>query len=156
MPLQPDDLNRLLFQVEQARRGLLGEALAPLDLNFSQWGVLDALVQEGASTMTSLAKAIGADRTTLTRTVDGLVARGLVTRHTPPEDRRLVLVVLTQAGAAVAEAALDRVGPVHDAICAGLGAGEIAMTSGVLARMLTRARRFGADLGGGDTAPLSA
>lgn len=156
LPLRPDDLNRLLFQVEQARRGLLGLALESLQLNFSQWVVLEALLAEGASSMKSLAKAIGVDRTTLTRTLDGLVSRDLALRRTPPQDRRLVLVALTDEGERLARSAQARVGPLQAELCGGLSGAEIGMTAGALARILTRAQRIAAGLGPGDPASMSA
>lgn len=51
-------------------------------------------------TMRDLAEFGSADRTTMTRTVDQLVAAGLVVRTTPPNDRRQVQLSLTQAGVA--------------------------------------------------------
>lgn len=96
--LEPDDLNRLLFQTEQTRRLILGEALEAHGLTYVQWSVLDGLAREGVSAMTNLAQSICADRTTLTRVVDGLAAAGWVARETKASDRRSVLVQLTPAG----------------------------------------------------------
>jgi DNA-binding IclR family transcriptional regulator len=48
--------------------------------------------------MGELAEFIGVDRTTITRTVDQLVATGLVERHTPASDRRQVELSATETG----------------------------------------------------------
>ncbi len=91
-------LTGLLYRVEQRRRGLLAEALLPKNLNLTQWIALCALAETGSCTMTRLAQASAMDRTSLTRTIDGLLLRGLVVRSTPPKDRRTVLVETSTEG----------------------------------------------------------
>ncbi|USQ94146.1 MarR family winged helix-turn-helix transcriptional regulator [Caulobacter sp. RL271] len=140
MPLDIDDLNRLLFQTEQARRLLVGDRLSRHGIVFGQWLVLDALYKEGLSSMTGLAAAIGADRTTLTRTIDGLVASGHVDRRTPAEDRRLVVVDLTPLGKALVDAVLISLAPVHDSVFAGFSRQDLDTLSLLLARSLTQIR----------------
>ncbi|MGH1559165.1 MarR family winged helix-turn-helix transcriptional regulator [Caulobacter segnis] len=140
MPLDIDDLNRLLFQTEQARRLLVGDRLSQHGIVFAQWLVLDALYKEGLSSMTGLAAAIGADRTTLTRTIDSLVTAGHVERRTPAEDRRLVVVDLTPGGKALAEALLVSLEPVHQSVFAGFSREDMDTLSGLLARSLARIR----------------
>ena len=51
--------------------------------------------------MNSLARFTTIERTTLTREVDQLVARGLIERTTPTNDRRRVSLRLTAAGEAI-------------------------------------------------------
>lgn len=140
MPLDIDDLNRLLFQTEQARRLLVGDRLSPYGIVFGQWLVLDALHKEGLSSMTGLAAAIGADRTTLTRTIDGLVAAGHVDRWTPAEDRRRVVVDLTPSGKALAQAVLAGLEPTHQSVFAGFSRRDLDMLAVLLARSLARIR----------------
>jgi DNA-binding MarR family transcriptional regulator len=91
-------LTDLLYRVEQQRRALLAEMLLPRDLNLSQWVALCALAKTSPCTMTELAQTCAADRTSLTRTIDNLVARDLVIRSTPPNDRRTVRVEASPAG----------------------------------------------------------
>lgn len=94
----------LLYRVEQHRRALLAEHLAPRGLNFTQWIALRALCARGPCSMTELAQAAVIDRTSLTRTVDVLTGKGLAARWTPPQDRRAVLVDATPDGKRLAEA----------------------------------------------------
>jgi DNA-binding MarR family transcriptional regulator len=138
LPLDIDDLNRLLFQTEQARRLLVGDRLSRHGIVFGQWLVLDALYKEGLSSMTGLAAAIGADRTTLTRTIDGLVAAGHVERRTPAEDRRLVVVDLTPDGKLLVEAVLASLGPTHESVFAGFSRQDLDALSVLLARSLAQ------------------
>lgn len=145
MPLDIEDLNRLLFQTEQARRLLVGDRLSEHGLIFGQWLVLDALYKEGVSSMTALAAVIGADRTTLTRTIDGLVSAGYVERTTPAEDRRLVVVDLTPAGRTVSEAVLSGLAPTHESIFAGFTRQDLDALSVLLARSLAQIKLAAAE-----------
>jgi DNA-binding MarR family transcriptional regulator len=48
--------------------------------------------------VTELSKTLGLDKSTVSRTIDGLVNIGLVDRSIPAENRRMITVQLTQAG----------------------------------------------------------
>jgi len=48
--------------------------------------------------VTELAKTLGLDKSTISRTVDGLVHSGLVDRTIPVENRRMATLQLTEAG----------------------------------------------------------
>lgn len=62
------------------------------------------------ATTGELAKRLGLDKSTLSRTVDGLVNIGLVERCPHPSDRRFTLLVLSQKGQKVA----DRINQAND------------------------------------------
>lgn len=152
MPLDIDDLNRLLFQTEQARRLLVGDRLSRHGLVFGQWLVLDALHKEGLSSMTALAALIGADRTTLTRTIDGLVVAGHVERETPAQDRRRVVVDLTPRGKTLVDAVLTDLAPTHASVFAGLSRQDLDALAVLLARSLAQIKLAAAE-GPGSQAP---
>ena len=114
MSLSRASLTEVLYRVEQQRRALVADALLPRDLNLTQWIALSALAKAGASTMTELALACAMDRTSLTRTIDSLVARGLVDRSTPPRDRRTVLVEASPAGRSLAEDVMAQLDALED------------------------------------------
>jgi DNA-binding MarR family transcriptional regulator len=95
-------LTDLLYRVEQHRRALVTEVLGRHDLNLSQWMALGALWRRGVCSMTELAQASAIERTSLTRTIDGLIARGCVSRSALPGDRRAVIVEVSPGGEALA------------------------------------------------------
>lgn len=64
----------------------------------SEIAVLDTLGAEGATTMGALAAGVRMPLSTVTRVVDRLVARKLVQRERPEENRRIVRVALATAG----------------------------------------------------------
>lgn len=73
-------------------------ALAGSDLSADSWRVLDYLGAHGPCTMTSLANAASINGATLTRLTDRLVASALVYRSADVQDRRRVLVHLSERG----------------------------------------------------------
>jgi DNA-binding MarR family transcriptional regulator len=74
-----------------------GETVA-YGLSVSQAYALSALARRGPLAMGALAADLGLSVSTLTRTVDALVARSLVRRIPDPEDRRVLRVELTPRG----------------------------------------------------------
>jgi DNA-binding MarR family transcriptional regulator len=94
----PEYFFHLLFQAAHRRDILSDNALEAVGLSLMQWRVLAVARRIENGTMTSLARYSGSERTTLTRTVDQLVERGLVTRWIPDSDRRQVNLAVTEAG----------------------------------------------------------
>jgi DNA-binding MarR family transcriptional regulator len=92
-----DQIGFLLRQVTQRHTTLfaqmIGDGLTPM-----QWAVLAKLLEIGRTSQTALGRAVSMDAATVKGTVDRLVARGLVVRLQDAEDRRKLLVDLTEAG----------------------------------------------------------
>jgi DNA-binding MarR family transcriptional regulator len=67
------------------------------------WGyvVLVTLDESPMRTQAALAAAIGADKTRIIRDLDELQQRGLIERMPDPDDRRVRLLAITDAGRAV-------------------------------------------------------
>lgn len=90
---------RLAAVLESVRGGLTTSQLFTLLL-------LDGALESGAP-MSRLAKELGVSLPTATGLVDRLVREALVERRPHPEDRRVVLVRLTDAGRDVTRRILD-------------------------------------------------
>lgn len=88
----------MLFQAVRRNDAAGDKALRAMGLSLVSWRALLIIDRLQPCTMNELAGASAVDRTTLTRTVDQLVAVGLAVRVTPPEDRRQVRISLTEAG----------------------------------------------------------
>jgi DNA-binding MarR family transcriptional regulator len=73
----------------------------------SMWGyiVLSALDRSPVRTQAALADAIGADKTRIIATLDDLQDRGYIERRPDPDDRRVRLLELTEAGRAAKDGA---------------------------------------------------
>ena len=76
----------------------MDKRLAPHDLTTAQWGPLMRLQKFGDMTMAELSRCLSIDAGALTRTFDRLEKKGLVRRERSQEDRRVVLVGLTDEG----------------------------------------------------------
>ena len=80
-----------------------GQSLREIDehgLSFVQFKTMMELSASGADDpyLQELAESLGASMPSLSRAVDGLVRKGLVTRSEDPDDRRRRRVALTESG----------------------------------------------------------
>jgi len=68
-------------------------------LTITQCYVLDILIRRGALTLNGVAAAMGLDKSTLSRVVDGLERKHAVKRSVNPADGRSTLIAATPSGA---------------------------------------------------------
>jgi DNA-binding MarR family transcriptional regulator len=118
-----DRLDFLFHQfviLSRYRDAALDKVLKPLGLNVSRHRAISVIASFETCTMSELSEFSCVDRTTMTRTVDQLVAADLVERHTPPTDRRQVLLNLTTQGRKVYAAALKVITEANRSIVVGL------------------------------------
>ena len=78
-------------------RAVRGQVRPAAGLSMPQFILLRAL-RHGALSAGDLAQRFGVSRPTITRTVDGLVKKGLVERNVDLSDRRVAMISLTEAG----------------------------------------------------------
>jgi DNA-binding MarR family transcriptional regulator len=96
------------FAVRRAARAITqhyDRCLRPTDLRATQFTLLVVLALEGPTPLSRVADLLGTERTTLTRNLRPLVARGLVTIGSH-EDRRIQLLEATPKGVAAARRGL--------------------------------------------------
>lgn len=94
-------LGLLFTQIRDALRAQLKRelALAGHDLTFSQYVTLKKLAG-GLANASELARAADLNPGAMTRLLDSLADRGLITRAADPDDRRALRIHLTKAGLA--------------------------------------------------------
>lgn len=68
------------------------------DIGPEEWAVLLLLWRDRSKTPGDIAAVTFRDRTTVTRLIDGMVRKGLVSRETDPSDRRKSVVQATDRG----------------------------------------------------------
>lgn len=90
----------------------------------------------GINTPAELSRQAQVDTGAMTRTLDRLEAKGFITRHRCPDDRRVVRVELTEAGNAVAEQILPAVATSLNAHLLDFSKTEIECLLKLLHRML--------------------
>jgi DNA-binding MarR family transcriptional regulator len=135
LPL-PSYLSYLLYQTEQHRRAMATDLLARHGLTFAKWVAMISLRRFGDLSMTRLAKLSATDRTTLTRSIDSLIADGLVQRETSSADRRIVVIRLTDNGRALLANIRAEIRPLNHDVCANLTPEEQAAMTRALQKML--------------------
>ena len=86
-------LNRLRMQVHQGFEA----RLEAHDVTIAQWCILSTLYNEDAASITELSKFIEVDKATISRVMDRLLVKELVT-HKQGEDRRSGHIQLTSKG----------------------------------------------------------
>jgi len=93
------------------RRLMTAETPVLAEHGLTMWGyvVLSALDDRPVRTQAALAKAIGADKTRIIGTLDSLQDDGLIIREPDPNDRRVRLLEITDAGRAARRSAQTRI-----------------------------------------------
>jgi DNA-binding MarR family transcriptional regulator len=131
-------VTRLARHLDRARK----QAFAAHDLDTWEFDVLAALRRAGSPYQLSPGRLVAETLVTsgtMTNRVDRLAARGLVERRPDPNDRRGVLVSLTDTGRRTVDAALDELLAHERDILAsldGADAGRLAEALRTLARQL--------------------
>jgi DNA-binding MarR family transcriptional regulator len=108
------------------------------DVSVTQCYALEALVRRGGTTLNDLAAQLYLDKSTASRVVDALERKGYVTRLTHPDDRRAVLLDVTEPGRALEGKIRDSILAEERELLAGF-APEVRQAMAQLLRRLARA-----------------
>jgi DNA-binding MarR family transcriptional regulator len=121
---------------------LVDEALAPRDLTSAQWVPLLKLHLGQASSVAELARECQLDAGAMTRLLDRLEAKGLVTRVRSSEDRRVVNLELTPEGRVAAREIPAVLCKVQNAFLQGFTVQEWQQLRDMLGRVLANGREL--------------
>lgn len=110
--------------------------LASCDLTYAQWLPLYKLVVKECQTMAGMARDLEIDPGAMTRSLDRLEAKGLVRRERSTDDRRVVNLVITDEGRAVADLVPPVLAEVLNGHLKGFTETEWRQLLGLLTRML--------------------
>ena len=126
----------LLTQVANRRSRDFSPALEAISLSLAEWRAMSVINRLGGCLMSELAEFTTVDRTTLTRTVDQMVARGLVSRLAAAKDRRRVVVTLTHQGEACFAHAVEALKVYNSRVLNGLSEQDMRTLRALLQRIL--------------------
>ncbi|KAF0217352.1 MAG: MarR family transcriptional regulator 2-MHQ and catechol-resistance regulon [Geobacteraceae bacterium] len=87
-----------LMRAAESVTGRTGRTMAASDLTISQFGILEALFHKGPLCQRDIAKKILKSTGNITMVIDNLERRGLVRRERTAEDRRYIIIHLTNEG----------------------------------------------------------
>lgn len=133
----PVDLGDSIAALADVYLGGRSGVIASHGFGRNDFNVLACFLERDEWTATQLTGAIAADASRISRLVNGLVERGLIRRRRRVDDRRVVRLMLTEQGAAVARGLAESVREYDARLLAGVTDDEraalIKLTSRVLA-----------------------
>lgn len=139
--LGPRLSGRLTFGLKRAfleLEALHQDRLAPYGIEARDMAVLLLLDSREPESQQQAARRLSVDRTTMVSLIDGLEAKGLVTRRPDTADRRRNVVELTDAGRATLTEALRASDEAEAELLAALDATEAAQFRDMLRRIALR------------------
>ncbi len=132
----PIDLVSCVSGLVLAVDGGMATELAPDRLTPMEFRLLRHCREERECTATHLAQALPVDGSRISRIVTGLVDRGLLRRRRLRNDRRIVMLRLSEEGAELTGRVIERVERYDARLLAGLGAEEMRVFTDVTARIV--------------------
>jgi DNA-binding MarR family transcriptional regulator len=137
-----DAITRVVLQVFKLNGRLIGAGdrlVEDLGLTSARWQVLGAIsLAHTAQPVANIARNMGLTRQAVQRTVNDLVASGLLQFAPNPHHQRAQLVMLTKKGLAVYDAAMARQVPWVNTLGAGLPDKDLATAEQVLSVLTER------------------
>lgn len=93
-----EEIIKLCAGVMKAMKNTAGEQLKEYDITFGEFNILMFLSQGVCDTSKDMARHQGYSRSLVSKTVDQLMKRGLLTAQQDSEDRRIMHLKLTKEG----------------------------------------------------------
>ncbi|BCJ54765.1 hypothetical protein Asp14428_62400 [Actinoplanes sp. NBRC 14428] len=124
-PSVDSEITWLLHRAAQHMRAVTGAQAEKHGLTMRDYIVLSSLDKMPGLTQNELGRSLGLDKTTLMSQLDRLERRGLIERHHAPNDRRVRIPVITDAGSAVREKVSDDCAAVEASVLGGFGADQV-------------------------------
>ncbi|MFC0227057.1 transcriptional regulator SlyA [Serratia aquatilis] len=126
------DLARLV----RVWRALIDYRLKPLELTQTHWVTLYNINRlPPDQSQIQLAKAIGIEQPSLVRTLDQLEEKGLIARHTCPNDRRAKRIKLTEAAEPIIREVDSVITYTRSEILSGISPEEVDILVGLIAKL---------------------
>lgn len=139
MQLHNDELFDILIgKISMAinRTFLRAFATEGIDITTEQWSVLACLWKKDKVTQQTLCNLTSKDKPSMTRLIDKLEKRNLVTRVSDHNDRRINLIHLTDKGMALQQKATELVQKIATKTLDNISEEELIMSKAVLKRII--------------------
>ena len=124
-----------IYTIQSGNFTALSHTLRRHHISVMTWRVLALLQERDGNNISYLAGRLAIDRSNLSRIIDSMVKDGLVARENLPNDRRNVLVYLTDAGKKKVHDALPDVLAIVEATTEGFTDEENELLISLLRRM---------------------
>lgn len=106
----------------------INNRLAKYDVKYSQWLILDCLTQAEVDNPSKVASQLGMERATVSRSLDILESRNLVSRTHNLTDRRVVEIQVTAQGKKIAQQGVQRLEQLVQQVTADLSNAQVSDT----------------------------
>ena len=140
-------LGYLLRRVGKLSTSRIEAAFEGSDITFTQWIALALISTDTANSCTALARDMDHNSGAMTRLIDQLEDRGLVTRTRAEDDRRVSTLAITAAGNDMMKGLIASVVGVWNEILDGFDPGEIRQLIATLTGLLARLETLDANTG---------
>ncbi|GAA0782133.1 MarR family transcriptional regulator [Castellaniella ginsengisoli] len=141
--LSPErNIGLLIKHVHNLLHRVIDLQACPMGLTANQWRPLLLILHRGIDTPAELARTLDVDTGATTRMLDRLESKGFVRRERVPEDRRVVKIVPTDAGRAVAAQVLPAIAETLNIHLNGFSEDEIHLLIALLKRMIANGEQF--------------
>ena len=130
-----------VFKLSRDLRTAIDRELSGHGITVQQAALILVARLHGERGLAQLADPLGTDTAGMTRLVDRLEAKGLVSRESSPTDRRTVVIKLTPAGQALVPQLRDAFRRVQEAVLEGMQEPELQQFEATLRRLRDNAQR---------------
>lgn len=148
-----ESLGWLLRRLKQSIVGAADVHLGEHGLTHAQWGPLLSLHMNGASSVAQLVRELDTDAGAMSRLLDRLEAKNLCHRDRSAEDRRVVMVSLTEEGREVTAEMTAVLSDVFNAHLDGFSEDEWRLLIKLLQRLLANGEALQAAQTGAHASP---
>ncbi len=93
-----ESIGYLVKHAQLALNRTIDKKMAKMDLTAMQWAPLLLLIHGKARTAAELSRCTGVETSTMTRMLDRLESKGLISRNRCEKDRRIIYIELTNTG----------------------------------------------------------
>jgi DNA-binding MarR family transcriptional regulator len=118
------------------RAVLRGFTLSNIDITTEQWTVMACLWKEDKVTQQRLCDLTSKDKPSITRLIDNLEKRNLVTRVSDAKDRRINLIHLTSKGEQLQSKAMESIQKIAEKALSGIEDTELNISKNVLKKII--------------------
>ncbi|RUR33203.1 MarR family winged helix-turn-helix transcriptional regulator [Vreelandella nanhaiensis] len=130
-----EQVGHLLRKAYQRHIAIFQRHVCDKQLTAIQFVTLCTVMERGSSSLTDIVNATAIDPATVRGVIKRLKAREWVTLTTDPNDQRKVMVVITEAGAAIVEAMVPNAQKISDATMQNLNPAERVALMHLLEKM---------------------
>lgn len=139
--LQNGQFGYLITQTRNALFAALDKEMLPLDLTASQFVVVIGAMRERARTVNEFCQLVGIEPGPMSRLLDRMEAKGIVSKVRDLADRRQVIVTLTEKGAALYPQINAGIHKVYGQLLNGFSEQEAAALHQALEKILFNAKQ---------------